>query len=106
MHLYWYRSDNVLEVLGVQNAVTEEYLNDATVTVTVVDAQTDAPIAGQAWPLTLPHAPGSNGDYRATLVDTLAVSPQQTLVAKVTVDNGSGLQRYWEIPIRVVIGRA
>ena len=94
-------SDNLLALLGAKNEATGQYLNAATVQVTVVDASTGTDIGGQTWPTSLPYVAGSNGDYRATLGAALAVTEGQRLTAKLSFDAGAGLQRYVELPVLV-----
>lgn len=88
-------SDNIIEVTGTINAATGSYINNADVTLTLVDADSGQEIAGQTWPLILSYVTGSNGDYRGTINDDISVSEQQEVVAKVTVDGGAGLRRHW-----------
>ncbi len=100
--ILYLQSDNLLEVTGLQNAATETYINNATVTVTLADASGTA-VSGQSWPATLPYVNGSNGDYRATLEDTLSLSENSTYVARVTV-LANGLKRYFESPLVAQMG--
>lgn len=97
-------SDNIIEVTSVQNVATGEYLNDADVTLTLVDAASGNEIAGQTWPLALSYVSSSNGNYRGTINDDVSISHQQSLRAKVTVDAGAGLRRYWEKPCTALVG--
>lgn len=94
-------SDNLLEVIGLQDARTSAYLNSATVTVTVVDTS-GTPIAGQSWPTTLDYVAGSNGNYVAVLEDALVVTDRQVVTAQITADGGTNLRRYWEKPLQVL----
>lgn len=89
-------SDNIIEVTDVTNVSTGAYLNDADVTLTLADAASGDEIEGQTWPLTLSYVTASNGDYRGTINDDISVFDNQLLIAKVTVDAGPGLKRYWE----------
>lgn len=92
--ILYLQSDNLLEVTGLQNVATGAYINNATVTVTLVDAGGTA-VSGQSWPATLSYVSGSNGDYRVTLEDTLSLSENGTYVPRVTV-LADGLKRYFE----------
>jgi len=98
--LYVGPNDNLLTLVGLQNEVTAAYMNAATVTVTVVDSA-DAEIAGETWPLTMDYVATSDGNYRATLTDTLAalLAAGVALTAQITADGGAGLNGYWELPI-------
>lgn len=98
--LYVGANDNLLTLIGLQNDVTDAYLNSATVSVTVIDADNNN-LSGVSWPLTMSYVTSSNGNYRATLTDTLSatLSSGASLTAKVTANAGAGLSGYWEIPI-------
>ena len=93
-------NDNLLTAVGLQNEVSGAYLNSATVTVTLVDAD-GTEVAGETWPLTMDYVAASDGNYRATLTDTLSalLSSGVDLVAQITANGGAGLNGYWEIPI-------
>lgn len=96
-------NDNVLTLDGLQNGITEAYLNAATVSVTLVDAD-DAEVTGETWPLTMSYVAASNGVYRATLTDTLSgISAGDIVTAQVSANGGAGLQGYWEIPLTVAV---
>lgn len=98
-------SDNLLEVVGAKNIATGAYLNAATVTAILVNADTGAQIAGQTWPLALAYVASSNGDYRGTVNDDITVTTGQRVIAQITFNGGAGLQRYTELPLPVVVDR-
>lgn len=98
-------SDNLLEVVGAKNAATGAHINSATVTAILVDANSGAQIAGQAWPMTLAYVAGSNGDYRGTVNDDIVVTKGQQVIARITFNGGAGLQRYTEKPLRIIVDR-
>jgi hypothetical protein len=93
-------NDNLLKVNGLRNALAAAgvYLETATVTVTLVDEQ-GAAVSGETWPLSLAFVAGSDGNYRATLKDTLSITADKKYKAKITADGGVGLRAYWEIPV-------
>lgn len=90
-------SDNTITVQSLRLVTTGAYLNAATVTVTVRDRETGVPIAGEIWPITLPYVAGSDGTYRAVLVDTLTLTDGQRLQADVIADAGANQRRSWKI---------
>lgn len=93
-------NDNVITLVGLQNALdTANYLNAAAVTVTLVDSD-DVDVVGETWPLTMDYVAASDGNYRATLADTLTLSAGE-YVAQVNANAGAGLQGYWELPVTV-----
>jgi hypothetical protein len=87
-------TDNLIELDGLQDQSTSAYINDATVTVTLLDSS-GSEVAGETWPLTMGYVAASNGKYRATLADTLSLSPNKRYQAKVVADGGSGKKRTW-----------
>ena len=88
-------NDNVLELTGLINTVTNTYLNSATVTVTLVD-NADVEVSGETWPLTMTYVAASDGKYRATLTDSLSIIGGTRYTAKIAADSGAGLKGYWE----------
>lgn len=96
-------NDNVLTLVGLQNDISAAYLNAATVTVTLVDSD-GTEISGETWPLTMTYVATSDGNYRATLPDTLTgLTAADALTAKVSADGGAGLQGYWEVPVLAAV---
>ncbi len=59
-------SSNVLELRGLRNVVDDEYVNNAIVQATIVDANGDE-ITGETWPVSLSYVAASDGVYRYTL---------------------------------------
>jgi hypothetical protein len=90
-------NDNVLEVNGLRNAVTDAFINNATISATLKDIAGVA-IAGQTWPLTLPYVTDSEGCYRALLANTLAVSNGKPYTLQITAA-GSGLKASYSVII-------
>ena len=88
-------NDNTLTLEGLQNAITESYINDATVSVTLYESDHTTEVSGESWPLTMDYVSASNGNYRATLADTLSLSPNDRYFADVTADGGAGLKGFW-----------
>jgi len=92
-------NDNVLTVVGLQNSVDDSYLNSSTVTVTLVDSD-GTELTGETWPVSVAYVAASNGNYQATLADTITgLSADDAITAKITSDAGPGLKGYWEIPV-------
>jgi len=104
INLLFYKSDNVIEVLGLQNELSGEFLNSANVIATMVDQIDRTPLDGQPWPVALIYDGFGTGNYRATLQSTLVIQPGQYVIAQITANAGPGLTRYWEIPILVNAG--
>lgn len=100
MKIYYYKSDNLLEVDELKNKITGAYINNATVTCTVVDDQ-GVQVSGETWPITLNYVAASNGKYRGNLKDTLNVSLDRYYYAEITADAGTDLKRFWRIQLFV-----
>lgn len=92
----YYGNDMVLEVAGLRDQVSGEWINDAGVTVTLEDSA-DNPVTGESWPLALTYVTDSDGVYRATLRDTLALAINARYVATVTADDGEGRRARWDL---------
>jgi len=92
-------TDNVIKVSGLRDAISDAYQNSAAVTVTMYDGA-DAEVAGETWPLSLTYVPASNGDYIATLVDTLTLAEGEYTV-EVIANAGAGLNRTWRVATQV-----
>lgn len=91
-------NDNVLELTGLKNAVADDYIDDATVTVTLVDSAGNE-VAGETWPLIMGYVAASDGDYRVTLPYGLDLSAGRSYTAQITADGGLGLRGYWALPV-------
>ena len=96
-------NDNIIELSSLRNVSTspETYINDATVTVTIYDANGDE-VSGETWPLSLSYVSGSSGKYTATLADTLSLSVNKRYRIKLTADGGAGLKGEWHENVNAV----
>jgi hypothetical protein len=97
--IYYIGNDNLIELTGMRDAVQGLFLNDAAVTLTLVDAETDTEVAGQIWPETMLYVEDSNGDYHLTLEYDLVVEESQHLIAKVEATAGVGLHLSLRLPV-------
>lgn len=88
-------NDNILQLEGLQNYATGDYLTSATVTVTLVDSD-GVDVVGETWPLTMIYVSGTDATYRCTLSDSLSLTKWSRYRAQITADAGSGLRGYWE----------
>lgn len=95
----FYNNDNLLEIIGLKNAATDSFINNATVTADIHLKSDDSQVTG-ATGLTLAYVSGSNGNYRTTVPDTANIAQSEEYVAKITADGGAGLKGYWEILIQ------
>lgn len=90
-------NDQLINVIGAQDAVTEFYLNAATVTARVTDLDGND-VAGQSWPTPLAYLAGTDGNYQGTLEDGMVLTAGQSYLIKVTIDNGGDEIGYWQFP--------
>lgn len=104
METIFIQNDNILELQGLKNAVTDADMDSATVTVTVTNKSTGAEVAGETWPLTM-TAIGSGGVYRATLIDILSLVDRMDYIATIEADGGAGLKGKWEFDFSARIRR-
>ena len=91
-------NDGLIEVKGLLDGVTGEYVSDATLEVTLRDAA-GAEVAGQVWPLSMEYVPDTSGVYRATLLATLDLTLNARYVATITADGGPGLAAQWDVDV-------
>ena len=95
---------NNLLLTGLQSASNGAYLDNAVVTVTIVDAKKN-PVSGASFPLTMNYIPGTNGNYSATLIHTLQLLPKHPYTAIINADgniSGSDHWGHWEFPFTAV----
>lgn len=89
---------NLLELAGLKSFIEDAFVNDADVTVTLVDAAGEE-VAGQTWPTAMDYIVASDGNYRAILKDTLEMVAKAHYVAQIRADAGTDRVGYWEFPV-------
>ena len=94
--LAYVSNDNQLRVDGLRDA-DDAYINAATVSCTGVTDADGNQVSGDSFPKTLTYVTASDGNYRGTLQQTLALVDGETYTATITVD-GSGLQARFDVP--------
>lgn len=92
--LAYVANDNILEVAELRD-VDDAYVNAATVQCTGVTKVAGGALAG--FPITLSYVVGSNGIYRGTLQETLALEENAAYEATVTV-SGGGFSAMFTVP--------
>ncbi len=93
---------NVLELLGLKSAIEDEFVNDATVTVTVKNKAGEN-VTGQTWPTTMDYVAASEGDYRAILEDDLKLEAGKDHTAFIEVDAGADRVGHWEYKFKPIV---
>lgn len=89
-------NDTIFEISRLKDDVAGAFVNDAVVTVTLVDAD-GAAVAGDTWPKSMAYVAGSSGIYRATLPYTLELAENGRYDAEVAVNAGEGLRAAWTV---------
>lgn len=91
-------NDMILEVEGLTDEATGDVVNSADVTATLYTLA-GSEVAGQVWPVALPYVADTNGIYRATMADSLSLTPNQRYRARVVADGGPGRRGQWDIDV-------
>lgn len=91
---------NVLELLGLKNEITDQYINDADVTVTIKDKTTGAAVTGMTWPATMAYVPASNGNYRLIIENDLALVAKTNYIAFIDAVADVNEVGHWEFPFK------
>ena len=71
------------------------YVNDAVVTVTLLDAA-GAEVVGETWPLTLDYVAASNGQYAKTVNPISGVTAGENYTVKLSAVGADSLTGNWE----------
>lgn len=100
--LIYVDNDNLLTVDGVRDVSDGSFINTATVTATLKDAD-GVDVVGQVFPTTLTYVAASDGKYQGTLEDTLALTANDKYTLCVDIDGGAGLIAHFEIPVKALI---
>lgn len=95
---------NQLTLTGLKSDPENQYLNTATVTVTVKDS-TGTNVTGISWPLTMSYVAASNGDYSTDLTSSLSLVANSHYVAYIEADASTtspAVERiaHWEFPFK------
>lgn len=69
---------------AVRNALTGAVMNDAIVTVTIVD-QDNVPLTGTSWPVSVPYVSASAGIYRVQLPSNMPLVVGQVYKAQIQI---------------------
>ena len=95
---FYLDNDNLLSVTGLKNASSGSYMNDAVVTATLKD-NAGTLVTGQTFPTTLSYMADTNGNYQATLQDTLNIIESTIYTAEITATSASGLVANWSMDL-------
>jgi hypothetical protein len=96
IHILYLGNNSIVDVTGLRNEHTGEFVNDADLSMTLLD-KTGAPVGGANWPAAFQYMADSNGVYRATLPHTLAIAEGERYVARVVANATLGLRAQWDL---------
>ncbi len=97
--LYIDNTNNVF-VKGLTNSLTGLPVNDAAVTMTVVDRKGD-PVTGESWPVDLVYIQTSDGDYRGS-ISHLVDLDKDFYTLKVTAVDTDGSVATWTDAVKAI----
>lgn len=89
---------NLLQIRGVKDALTNQFISDADIEFTVKDAE-GAEVAGQTWPTTMNPDDSTDdigGNYHGILEHTLEIEAGLVYYAHIDADAGSDRIGHWE----------
>lgn len=93
---------NVVRLVGLKNNIDDEYINDATVTVTI-KTKTGEDVEGVEWPITADYVDGSNGDYTAIIPHTLELIKGSYVAHVDAVGTSPNNVGNWQKPVKSVV---
>jgi len=97
--IYYYLNDSLINLSGLKDDSTGDFVNNATVTAVVKKAGVN--VTGQSWPLSLTYITASDGNYRGILEAAMNVAVGDRLTLEVTVDASSGREAFFSVPLTV-----
>lgn len=90
---------NILELQGLKDALSDSYINNATVSITTIEDEDGVavlPLSGS--PITMSYVAGTNGNYRGVLDATLPFAAGVCYTAHIDADAGVDRIGHWEFP--------
>lgn len=92
----WYlESDQLLQIDGLRDPVTGNYVNTAVISVTMYEADGITTVTGQTWPLVLSYVATSNGNYNGLLQDDRVLVDGQIYWIEIVANAGGDLIKTW-----------
>ena len=85
MHEWWISTDVALKLEAVRDSITSEYVNGATIT----SVFTDSSGAAVATAISYSHISGTNGNYVATLPNTVSLTEGAQYTETITIVAGA-----------------
>jgi len=97
MESWWIDTDNVVQLAGLRDVVTNEYVNDATVTASLTDDNGSVVEGAQSLPLVYQN--GSDGNYVGHVPHTVSLEAGRQYTLTITA-TGAGFQLVTKITRR------
>lgn len=94
-YIMFEENDMLVEVDGLQDSSDDSYLNAATVTATIKDAD-GVEVSGISLPITLSYVSSSNGKYQGVFDKLLSLDPGDMGTIEITATEGT-LDAFWEL---------
>src|SRR5687768_17088915 len=99
-------NDQLLKVVGVQDAVSLDYITTAIVTATIKTLAGVA-VAGEVWPITLQYVEDwgdrpeytTDGNYEGILEDGITLENNKRYIAEVGIDAGGDLIAFYRFVV-------
>lgn len=85
---------NNLDLIGLKSAATGDFVNDATITVTIT-TRAGVEVSGETWPIAMDYVAASSGDYRAIIAHGVGFTAGTTYIAEISVDAGTNRVASW-----------
>ena len=87
----------IVEANRLRNDITDEWLNEATVELTVTDSSGHE-LLGPSWPMVMDYVEGTNGSYRAILPADLPVEDEKEYRVRISITS-ENLKASFNIPV-------
>lgn len=91
-----------VKLKGLQSAIDDSYINDATVVMTLKDPG-GVDVVGETWPMTMQYQAGTNGNYSGSFSHqaTLVENDEYEALIVATLTDGSRAQ--WVEPVLALV---
>ena len=94
---------NIIELIGLRDAITGAYINNATVSVVDIDHEDGDPVgAVSGSPITMTYQSGTDGTYRGVIPADLPLVAGECYVAVIEADGGVDRFGRWDFKFKVL----
>lgn len=95
---------NVLDLTGLKEEITQAFINNATVTVTIKDID-GTNVTGETWPFPMDYVAASDGDYRAFVSENIDLVANTKYIAYIDADGGANRFGHFEFHFKALARR-